>query len=444
MFSTVQVRTVRAGLLALLVTVAAGSAAAQTPLTLKDAMTRAQTRTPEARALVAVTEEAAARVRQARGGYFPRIDVTESVQRGDEPVFVFSSLLSQRQFTAANFDITSLNHPAPITNVRTGVSLEQSLFDARTGLGVRAAELDRDLAALDRTRGTQDLALAAAQAFVHVLQLEAAGRATDAAVAAAESDLDRARARRDAGVVTEADVLAVQVHLADVQQRQMATRGDVAVARMQLNDTLGLPLDQSVMLVTPPSPAATPDADALVQEALRVRPEYQQVRLRVKLAENGSETARAAFLPTVGVQGGWDFNGSTLADQRAGWIVGAQVRLNVFNGFADAARLSEAREARARASAEQEQQTRRIEVDVRSAIARLDAARARDAAGRAALAQAAESQRIIRDRYDTGLATITDVLRAAEAALDAESRAIGAQMDVILQSVTLDRAVGRL
>ena len=98
----------------------------------------------------------------------------------------------------------------------------------------------------------------------------------------------------------------------------------------------------------------------------------------------------------------------------------------------------------ARAAADRERVTRNIEVDVRAAIAQLNAARARQDAGRTALTQARESQRIIRDRYDSGLAGITDVLRAAEAALEAESRATAADIDVILRSVALDRAVGRL
>jgi outer membrane protein TolC len=88
--------------------------------------------------------------------------------------------------------------------------------------------------------------------------------------------------------------------------------------------------------------------------------------------------------------------------------------------------------------------TRRIEVDVRAALAQLAAARAREEAGRAALTQARESQRIIRDRYQNGLAAVTDVLRAAEAALAAESQATAAEMDVILQTVAVDRALGRL
>ena len=118
--------------------------------------------------------------------------------------------------------------------------------------------------------------------------------------------------------------------------------------------------------------------------------------------------------------------------------------MNVFRGFADTARMTEARHAHLRVTAERERVERRIEVEVRGALTQLAAARAREDAGRAALMQARESQRIIRDRYESGLATVTDVLRAAEATLDAESRATTAEMDVILQTVVLDRALGRL
>ena len=171
---------------------------------------------------------------------------------------------------------------------------------------------------------------------------------------------------------------------------------------------------------------------------------YWQANIHLQLAENGRSTARAALLPTVGVQGGWEFNGETLGAQQSSWVFGAEVRVNVFRGFADTARMTEADHAQVRATAERERVERRIEVDVRGALAQLATARAREEAGRASLMQARESQRIIRDRYDGGLATMTDVLRAAEAALEAESRATTAEMDVILQTVALERALGRL
>ena len=70
--------------------------------------------------------------------------------------------------------------------------------------------------------------------------------------------------------------------------------------------------------------------------------------------------------------------------------------------------------------------------------------RAEETVAIAALTQALESQRIIRDRYDAGLASVTDVLRAAEAVLDAEARATAAEMSIIMETVALNRAVGRL
>jgi outer membrane protein TolC len=435
--------------LAVLLTALAGAtgALAQTPLTLEEAIARARGDTADARALASAIAEADARIQRAQAGFWPRVDVTETVQRGNQPVFVFSSLLSQRQFTAADFAIPALNHPDPVTNTRTAIALDQPVFNGGlTRLGVQAAKLDRELAMAARDAADQDLAFRAAQAFVRVLQLEAMVRATDAAVAAAESDRRRARARRDVGLVTEADGLAVGVHLANMHQRQIAAAGDLAVARMQLAESVGLPLTASLVPVRPVSrlASANRNGDALVQDALATHPHLRQADLQLQRADNGQRTARAALLPTVGVQGGWELNGSTLGAQQSSWVVGAEVRMNVFRGFADTARIAEARHAHVRATAERERVAQRIEVDVRAALAQLAAARGREEAGRAALSQARESQRIIRDRYESGMATVTDVLRAAEATLEAESRATFAEMDVILQTVALDRARGRL
>jgi outer membrane protein TolC len=425
--------------------VGVSAASGQALLTLEEAMTRAQAETVDARALASTIDEADARVQRAQSGFWPRVDLTETVQRGNNPVFAFSSLLSQRRFTATNFAIPSLNHPEPVTNTRTTIGIEQPVFDAGlTTLGTQAAKLGRDMAAVTREAGEQDLAFQAARAFVRVLQLEAAVRATNAAVAAAESDHQRARARRDVGLVTEADVLAVGVHLADMHQRQIAAGGDLTVARIQLAEAIGLPLTDSPMLVRPTSRPVPADADTLVREALASHPQRRKADLHVQLADNARRIARAALLPTVGLHGGWEFNGATLGEQQSSWVVGAEVRINLFRGFADSARITEATHARVRATAEHERGMRRIQVDVRAALAQLAAARARQDAGSAALTQARESQRIIRDRYESGLATVTDVLRAAETTLDAESRATTAEMDVILQTVALDRALGRL
>jgi outer membrane protein TolC len=57
----------------------AAPAVAQSPLTLDEAITRASSDTPDGRALSSTINEAEARIQGAQSGYWPRVDVTESV-----------------------------------------------------------------------------------------------------------------------------------------------------------------------------------------------------------------------------------------------------------------------------------------------------------------------------------------------------------------------------
>ena len=58
------------------------------------------------------------------------------------------------------------------------------------------------------------------------------------------------------------------------------------------------------------------------------------------------------------------------------------------------------------------------------------------------MAQARESARIIRERYDAGLAGVIDVLHASDAVLAAESLEITSHVEVLVATVTLERALG--
>jgi outer membrane protein TolC len=435
----------RATAAALLLAIA-GAASAQDALSLSDAIGRALATHPSVRAAEAAGREAESRVDQAQAGWFPRIDIVEGWQRGNQPVFVFSSLLSQRQFTAANFAIDALNHPDPVSNFRFGVGLQQPIFDglatmssvkvARTG--VAAAEQQRALVA-------QELAVGVTTAYGHALRAEAETAAAAASVAAAEEDLKRVRARRDAGLATEADALAVQVHLAESRARHTSAQGASAVARAQLNELVGAPLDARFTL----APAAATDlaADdlaALEAEALASRPELKLAALQVQGAEAGVSLARAALLPHVAFQSGWEFNGGSFSDRASSWIVGTEVRFNLFRGGGDAARVAESRAAVERLRHDKSRAEQQTRLAVRTAQVQLQAARARATVGREARAQAAESQRIVRDRYEAGLEDITSLLRAAQAVQQADALDIAARVDVLVAEASLERALGRL
>jgi outer membrane protein len=418
--------------------------AAQERLTLADAVQKARTAHPRVRAAAAGEQEAAARLRQAHSGWLPRVDFSEGIQRGDMPVYVFGSLLSQRRFTEANFAIDSLNHPDPLTNHRASLTLQHALFSSDVHTGVRTAGIARELAGVGREAVERNLALAATRAFGQALTAQAALAAARAAVSSAVEDARRTRDRRETGLVTEADVLALDVHLAQMRARAIEAESQHRVALAALNDAMGEPLDREYVLapVVPTAPAA-PSLTDLEAEALKVRPEARQATLQNRLAEAERSGARMSFLPQLGWQAGYEWNGSDFSDRAHGWMLGAEVRLNLFRGFADQARLAEKSGAVTRAAAEREAAESAIRLDVRSAWLRLESARARAAVGAASVAQARESQRIVRDRYENGMAGVGDVLRAAQSLLEAELQHTAAETDVIIEAAALDRAVGR-
>ena len=427
------------------VLLATGQARAQAPLTLDDAIAQALRQNPAVRSAQAAERESAERARQARAGWFPRVDVTESWQRGNQPVFVFGSLLAQRQFTEANFAVDALNHPDPITNYRTGISVEQVVFDGiRTPSATRSAAIGQEIAEAGRRDVAASLRVAVTQAYGQVLMAQAQRRAAEGAVAAAEEDVRRAERRRDAGLGTEADVLALQVHLASIRERRIVAASQETIGRARLNEAMGEPLDTVYQLQTAtPQTVSVPPVAELEAEALKSRPDVFRAAAQERLAREAITTARAGYYPQAAVQGVYEFNGGSFADRASAWTIGAVFRWNLFGGFADSARIGEAKAASDRARAERERQEASVRVDVRVAVAHLDEARAREAVGRSAQDQARESQRIVRDRYDAGLAPVNDLLRSANAVLEAEYQHTSALVDVLVSAAMLERARGR-
>src|SRR5437764_13174857 len=104
--------------------------AAQEALTLRQAVDLALRSNPLVAAADAGEKEAEARIHQARAGYLPRLQFSESLQRGNNPVFVFSSLLAQHQFGQGNFALGPLNRPDALSNYQSRLPVDQLLLDA--------------------------------------------------------------------------------------------------------------------------------------------------------------------------------------------------------------------------------------------------------------------------------------------------------------------------
>jgi outer membrane protein TolC len=234
------------------------------------------------------------------------------------------------------------------------------------------------------------------------------------------------------------------VHLADLQQRSIQSDGDAAIARAELNRLMGVSIDRDFIAVEPSPPAkASLDRAALVTTALDARPSIKARDAAATLATTTRRASRAALIPQLSAQAVVDAGGTTFNDRSSSWLFGGELRWSFSIGGAELARLKADAEGSSRARLELEDARAAVEVEVVTAMHSLESARARQLVGTAAVEQARESQRIVRDRFEAGIAGADDVLRASTAVLDAEAQRASALVDGVVAQAMLDRAIGR-
>ncbi len=155
--------------------------------------------------------------------------------------------------------------------------------------------------------------------------------------------------------------------------------------------------------------------------------------------------ARASLLPQVSFRVAFEADRQRFVNRGgANWFAGVSLRWNLFNGFADKTRIEEANQAVARAKAQERQIDSAVSLQVRRAYLDLKAAQERIQVAEAAVAEAEESLRIVKNRYENGLNNVTDLLRSETALLEANLRRLTAVHDQRLAAAALELAAGTL
>jgi len=417
-------------------------------LTLREAVAAALRDNRAVQGAEAGVRAADSRAGVARAGMLPKLNYSESATRSDNPVFVFSSLLTQHQFGPGNFNIGPLNRPGFLDDFQSSVTLDQPIYDGgQTRNAVKSAGLARQMAGEEERAARMQTIAAVARAYYGELLAAESLKTADQAVESAQADLTRAQAVRAAGMATDADVLSIRVHLAAMTEQRISRAADLDVARAALNDALGRPLDAAHRLTTALEPIESDGSDPapLEKAAASDRPEARQARLAADLAGTQIDSARAALLPQVGFHGVFEADRQQFVERGgANWLGSIALRWNLFDGMADKARIAEAGQQAARAHANQERVDSAVRLEARQALAGLSAARQRIQVARAAVAEAEESLRITQNRYEAGMSNVTDLLRNETAALESRTRFLAAVHDQRVAAVMVELAAGRL
>ncbi len=265
--------------------------------------------------------------------------------------------------------------------------------------------------------------------------------------------LDLTKKKRDAGALTDFEVLRAEAELGNAQPALATAENTLRIAKQNLVTALGYDLPATIgtdipLTLTTPLEALPYDrkiSEALTQ-ALADRSELNAHRDAEAISRENIITARAGYLPSVQAFAGYEMisraESRNVSNNLNGGIAGVQGSWAIFDGALTYGKVKEARALSSKSRLATEENARQIETQVRTAWSNLDRAKSLLVSQKKNIEVANESLRLATVRYDAGTVQQIDVLNAQTTLTQTRTNFVQALHDYAVARAQLLRATG--
>ena len=387
---------------------ASGQAAA--PITLDEAIAGARAHHPRMAEAQAAEEQAQSARRAAASGRLPVIAASEEAVYSDDPVFAFGSKLRQGRFASSDFDLNTLNHPAALSNFDASVNVSWTAFDGgATRSKVASANSSLWAAVLETQYAGEQVAESVTTLYYRVLMAEEQIAVANAALQRAQEIAADVEDRVHAGLALESDGARARLALQDAQNDAAAAHEHVQLARTDFFDLIGEP--NSDQPLVRPEVKALPSGDAAASDALAQRFDLQALRMEQQSARQQLTSIKASAWPAISAYGHVENDSEHLATGGSGnWAVGAKIELSVFDSGLRRAREQEAAANLHRLAAQERSTLLEANANIAALKALMVDLHRRLTTAESAVRVEQDALQTTRDRYASGLVSITEVL----------------------------------
>ncbi len=258
----------------------------------------------------------------------------------------------------------------------------------------------------------------------------------------------------EAGFATKADGLKVRVKLNEAKVSVIQVENGITLSKMLLCQICGLDLNSDIQLAD-----ANIDADGFVvpqvssatnvEEAIKTRHEMQSLAIAKEIGEEKIKIARAEYLPTLAMMGGYTttnpsaFNG--VQNEFGGmWNVGVVLKVPVVTCGERIYKVKAAKEEAKIAEYQYDEAKEKITLQVNQNTQKVAEASERLQTAKESLKEAQENLRYAEVGMKEGMIPVSDVLQAETALLKAQSTAIEAEIDLLLADLYLKKSLGKI
>lgn len=296
----------------------------------------------------------------------------------------------------------------------------------------------------------QDVLLNVASAYYNYIGNKAQTRADEVSLEEAKTSLEAAELRLEAGVGTLPDVLQAKATMAQVQFDLVAARGAVETSRGALATAVGWSADTPFDVPEEPSElplgALKQNVEDLIVTAKKNRPEFAAVEAFVRQRQAELRQARSNRFPqlfTIGQIARWWVRPDGLSsDYFSNYLIGLQLQIPIFQGFA---LVNAVREARANLKAAEaallvEEQV--VIEDVWNAYYDFRTAAQQLEASEVLVASAKESYDASLTRFRSGVGDIVELLNAQTLLANARAEMVQSRTSMFTSYAELVHSIG--
>ena len=311
------------------------------------------------------------------------------------------------------------------------------------GKGVAGASAGVKASAADLAASKNTLRLDVRSSYYDVLRAQALVSVAQQEVQNAQQAVTTEEQREAAGVSAHIDVLRLQTQLAQAQSDVISAQTGLAIAKENLNNTLGRPIETPFDVQDPSAlPTVTSDENTLTQNALARRPEIQSIRYTRKELAWIRRAQEGGLMPSLNLSATYNRNldpGPSARDHSASATIG--LSWPIFDSGVTHARVSQAREDERQAEIRQQQLELGISLEVRQAVTNLVNAQAALGVAQTQVTVAAETYRLAQVRLQAGEGTSLEVTNAQTDLTRAQQGLANARYNYLTAYAQLQRAV---
>ena len=386
----------------------------------------------------ATSLEARGRVIQAAASLLPQ--VTGSVTQAR----VFKSNLAAQGFESSAF----LPNPVigPYNTFDARFALVQKLLDVNSIWNAKAASADVQVAQFAQDLAAEQVASAAALAYIEDLRALQGVQDARANLDLAQRLSTLAHHQHDAGLATGVDTARAETRLARDRQRLIQARLAATQADIRLKRVVGIPLADPVVLSESqnPPPGPVPQEVSAIAQAHTDRPEIRMTREQLKAETYGLDAARAGYLPVVAATADYGFSGNEPNGSARTGSIGGRLDLPLFSGGLTHGQIQEAKGRRAAAQSQYDDTEIQVEEDVRLALQTLSAEGDDVGAAQTQLQLAEQELQLAQDRYIAGVGDNIQVVTAQASLEDARKSLVDVRARYSDARANLAMALGHM